>query len=161
MSLPAYLFLYDESGVLINGSCSASGREGAIEVMSTQHTMNLSADAHSGMLTGSRMHHPVIINKEIDCASPYLADLLCTGNKISKAILRFYTIIDAGIEVELYTITLEKVIISSISLHHSYIPGSTSQNMMETVSLRYGGITWNYLRGNIIKNDFWGKENRK
>ncbi|PLR35690.1 Hcp family type VI secretion system effector [Chimaeribacter arupi] len=161
MSLPAYLFLYDENGVLIKGSCSASGREGAIEVMSTQHNMNLSVDAHSGMLTGRRMHQPVIINKEIDCTSPYLADLLCTETKASKAILRFYSIIEAGIEVEFYNITLEKVIISSISVNHAYIPGSTSPNMMETVSLRYGGISWNYLRGNIIKNDFWGKENQK
>jgi len=158
MSLPAYLFLFNDDGVQIKGSCVALGREGAIEVMSTQHGINLSVDAHSGSLTGSRMHQPVIINKEVDKSSPYLFDLVCTGKKLSKAILRFYTIVDAGVENEVYNLTLEKAIVSSVNFNHSYIPGSNPPNMMEVISLRYGGIRWNYLNGNIKTSDFWGKE---
>jgi len=136
----------------------ALGREGAIEVMNTQHSINLSTDAHSGMLTGSRMHAPVVINKEVDKSSPYLFDWVCTGKKLSKATLRFYIINEAGIENEFYNITLEKVIISSVNFNHSYIPGISKPNMREVVSLRYGQISWNYLMGNISTKDFWGKE---
>ena len=34
--------------------------------MNTQHGIFLSVDSHTGSLTGSRMHEPVIINKEVD-----------------------------------------------------------------------------------------------
>ncbi|HGP2806982.1 TPA: hypothetical protein ACLGPB_004148 [Salmonella enterica] len=33
MSLPAYMYIYDENGQQIKGSCMALGREGAIEIM--------------------------------------------------------------------------------------------------------------------------------
>lgn len=161
MSLPAYLFLYDDNGVQIKGSCSALSREGAIEVMATQHAINIPVDPHSGSLVGGRMHSPVVINKDVDKSSPYLFDFLCMGTRLQKAILRFYAINDAGVEYEVYNLTLEKVVISSINFNHSYRPGSTSQNMMEVVNLRYGGIKWSYLKGNIITEDFWGKESQK
>lgn len=37
MSLPAYLFLYDENGMQIPGVCMALGREGAIEIMNSSY----------------------------------------------------------------------------------------------------------------------------
>lgn len=37
MSLPAYLKLYDENGMLMNDSGLSLGREGAIEVMSSNY----------------------------------------------------------------------------------------------------------------------------
>lgn len=39
MSLPAYMYLYDENGLLIKGSCIAQGREGAIEIMNSSYGM--------------------------------------------------------------------------------------------------------------------------
>lgn len=90
MSLPAYLFLYNENGVQIKGSCMTSGREGAIEVMNTQHGICLPVDPHTGSLTGNRMHEPVIINKEVNKSSPYLFDFVCTGKRLKTAIIRFY-----------------------------------------------------------------------
>lgn len=40
MSLPAYLFLYDEYGMQVNGGCQAPGREGAIEVMNSSYGLS-------------------------------------------------------------------------------------------------------------------------
>ena len=39
MSLPAYMYIYDENGQQIKGSCMALGREGAIEVMNSGYSM--------------------------------------------------------------------------------------------------------------------------
>lgn len=39
MSLPAYLFLYDENGMQIIGDCLALGREGAIEIMNSSYVV--------------------------------------------------------------------------------------------------------------------------
>ncbi len=157
MSLPAYLFLYDENGVQIKGSCSASGREGAIEVMNTQHGITLPTDPHTGSMTGTRMHEPVIMSKEVDKSSPYLFDSVCSCKRLKNAIIRFYAINNAGMEAEVYNIKLESVVVSSIVFNHSYIPGSTNPNMNEVIKLRYRGIEWNYLPGNIKADDYWDK----
>ncbi|ENQ3036369.1 type VI secretion system tube protein Hcp [Salmonella enterica subsp. enterica serovar Newport] len=161
MSLPAYLFLYDENGVQIKGSCTALGREGAIEVMNTQHGITLPTDPHTGSMTGTRQHEPVIMSKEVDKSSPYLFDFVCSCKRLKTAIIRFYAINDAGVEFEIYNITLDSVVISSVVFNHAYIPGSTTPNMTEVVKLRYRGIAWNYLLGNIKKEDYWGKELEK
>lgn len=161
MSLPAYLFLYDENGVHLKGGCMTLGREGAIEIMNTQHGISLSVDPHSGSLTGSRLHEPMIINKEVDKSSPYLFDFVCSGKRLKTAILRFYAINESGVENEIYNLTMDSVIVSSVVFTHSYIPGAITPNMMEVVKLRYRGIAWNYLAGNILTNDFWGKGSQK
>lgn len=44
MSLPAYLFLYDENGMQIPGDCMALGREGAIEIMNSSYGVRQPVD---------------------------------------------------------------------------------------------------------------------
>lgn len=158
MSLPAYLFLYDENDIQVKGSCIALGREGAIEVMNTQHGVTLPTDPHTGSMTGTRMHDPVIISKEVDKSSPYLFDFICSSKRLKTAIIRFYAINNSGVELEVYNIRLDSVVVSSVVFNHSYIPGSINPNMTEVVNLRYRGIEWNYLPGNIKADDFWNKE---
>lgn len=70
MSLPAYLFLYDENGMQVTGDCMAPGREGAIEVMNSSYGIRTGADSHTGNLTGTRQHDPVILHKQLDKVSP-------------------------------------------------------------------------------------------
>lgn len=50
MSLPAYLFLYDENGMLLNGGGLSLGREGAIEVMSSSYGVSQPVDANTGRM---------------------------------------------------------------------------------------------------------------
>ncbi len=63
MSLPAYLFLYDENGMQVVGNYMALGREGAIEVMHSSYGVRQPVDRVTGSMTGSRQHDPVIIHK--------------------------------------------------------------------------------------------------
>ena len=104
MSLPAYLFLYDENGVQIKGDCVLPGREGAIEVMSSRYAISQSVDAHTGSITGSRMHQPFVIHKQIDKTSPFLAIAVCESRRLQKAEVRYYTTNDAGIETASYRV---------------------------------------------------------
>ena len=50
MSLPAYLFLYDENGMQLKGECLALGREGAVEVMSSSYGISQPVDPHTGRM---------------------------------------------------------------------------------------------------------------
>ncbi|TLU69469.1 type VI secretion system tube protein Hcp [Enterobacter sp. MF024] len=157
MSLPAYLFLYDENGMLLNGGSLALGREGAIEVMSSSYGVSQPVDTHTGRMTGTRQHAPYIIHKQVNKLSPYLAICICVGRRLQKAEIKYYEINAAGIEREIYRVTLEGVVIMSVNANHTYIPGTNSHNMIETVSLCYNSIEWYYLDGVIKYADAWTK----
>lgn len=159
MSLPAYLFLYDENGIHIKGDCMAPGREGAIEIMNSNYSVTQTVDSHTGNMTGTRQHRPVTLHKQLDKVSPYLAVSVCESKRLQKAIIKYYEITEAGMETEIYNITLDSVVISSVSFTHVYYPGSTVPNMHEVVGLRFRGIQWNYVRSNISYNDSWIKPN--
>ncbi|HGL6261597.1 TPA: type VI secretion system tube protein Hcp, partial [Enterobacter roggenkampii] len=93
--------------------------------------------------------------------SPYLAVVACEGRRLQKAIIKYYEIIEAGAEREIYTITLDSVVISSLDFTHVYYPGSSAPNMHEVVGLRFRGILWNYVKSNIIYDDAWMKPAQK
>ncbi|EJP4075167.1 type VI secretion system tube protein Hcp, partial [Escherichia coli] len=149
MSLPAYLFLYDENGMQIPGECMALGREGAIEIMNSSYGVRQRVDSCTGSMTGARQHDPVTIHKQLDKVSPYLAVAVCEGRRLQKAVIKYYEIVEAGIETEIYNITLDSVAIASVDFSHVYYPGSSTPNMHEVVGLGFRGIEWNYVRGNI------------
>ncbi|POT55271.1 type VI secretion system tube protein Hcp [Citrobacter amalonaticus] len=161
MSLPAYLFLYDENGMQVPGESLALGRLGAIEVMNSSYGVRQPVDGCTGSMTGARVHDPVIIHKQIDKLSPYLAVAVCESKRLQKAIIKYYETKSAGIEEEVYSITLEGVVISSVDFTHVYYPGSTTPNMNEVVGLRFRSIEWKYVRGNISYDDAWMKPAKK
>ncbi len=71
MSNPAYLWLTDENGSPMIGSSLVTGRIGAIEIKSLTHNVNIPADSNTGRLTGTRVHTPVIFQKEFDRVTPF------------------------------------------------------------------------------------------
>lgn len=101
------------------------------------------------------------VHKQLDKVSPDLAVAVCEGKRLQKAVIKYYETIEAGIEVEIYNITLEDVVISSVDFTHVNYPGSSSPNMHEVVGLRFRDIEWNYVRGNIKYNDAWMKPAKK
>jgi type VI secretion system secreted protein Hcp len=105
MSLPAYLFLYDENGMLIQGNCMIPGREGAIEIMNSSYG-EATVDSHTGNMTGTRQHGPVTLHKQVDKVSPILQLPFARVN-VCKAIIKYYEIVEEGLETEVYNITLD------------------------------------------------------
>lgn len=51
MSLPAYMFFYDENGNPVKGNSKVSGREGAIEVLNSNYHINQVCSPHTGSPT--------------------------------------------------------------------------------------------------------------
>lgn len=84
MSLPAYLFLFDENGMQVQGDCMMPGREGAIEIMNSSYGIKQAVDSHTGNMTGTRQHSPVTVHKQLDKVSPYLAVAACEGRRLQK-----------------------------------------------------------------------------
>jgi len=72
MSLPAYLFLYDENGVLLPGACNVAGRIGSTEISSSQFKVFQAMDGCTGRFGGARQFEPFTFRKEIDKLTPLL-----------------------------------------------------------------------------------------
>ncbi|MCE6965527.1 type VI secretion system tube protein Hcp [Enterobacter sp. MW07] len=160
MSLPAYMFLYDENGNPIKGSSNVAGREGAIEILNSNYHINQVCCSNTGKLMGAREHGAFNIHKQIDKTSPYFAYALCQSKRLKKAVIHYYDVNEAGFEYEVYRITLDSIVIISVDAAHTWVPGSRGHNMLESISIRYHGIEWFYLDGNIKYEDSWNQMSR-
>lgn len=157
MSLPAYMYIYDENGQQIKGSCVALGREGAIEVMNSGYSMYQVTCSSTGKLTGARQHNGFTLHKDIDKTSPFFAVALCQSRRLQKAVIHYYDVNDAGIEYEIYRVTLTSIVIMNLDVVHAYMPGSHTPGMIENITISYAGIEWFYIEGNIKYDDDWSR----
>lgn len=155
MSHPAYLWLTDENGSPMTGASLVKGREGAIELKSLTHNVNIPADGNTGKLTGTRVHLPIMFQKEFDRVTPLLFRALSTGRTLQGATIKMYHINEAGLEQEYFNIILEGVKITSIT--PDLFSGSNTGTHLETILLRYEKITWKHCAGNIIYTDSWNE----
>lgn len=155
MSNPAYLFISDENGAPMIGPSLVFGREGAIELKSFTHNVNIPVDGNTGKLTGTRIHMPIMFQKEFDRVTPLLFRALSTGRTLQSAIIKMYEINEAGLEQEYFNIILEGVKITSIT--PDMYPGAGTGKHLETVLVRYEKITWKHCAGNIIYSDAWNE----
>lgn len=157
MAIPAYLWLYDQSGALINGGSLVIGREGAIEVQSFTHGLSVPFDGNTGRLTSTRVHQSMGIVKEFDKSTPYIYRGVATSEKLQKAIIKWYRINDSGMEEEFLHIVMESVRLLNINphMHNFKDPSGHASAPTESIGLGYEKITWLYLDGNISFTDTW------
>ena len=157
MAVPVHLWLKDDGGAAIKGSCDVRDREGSIELRSIHHNLSIPTDMNTGKLTGTRQHAPFQFEKEIDSSSPYIYKAVATGQTLKSAEIRWYCINDAGQEVEYFNILLEGVRVISVTPTMHDTRTSTGTGHMESVALRYEKITWKYVDGNIQYTDAWNE----
>jgi type VI secretion system secreted protein Hcp len=159
MAIPAYLWLTDDQGNKIDGSVKVSGREGSIELIEYSHMIYIPTDNDTGELTGTRKHSAVAFAKAFDASSPYLFKACCNGQKLQKAIIRWYNVNDSGQEVEYYQHFLEAVKINSFSPAMGNVknPGMEKIPHIEHVAMRYEKITHTFLDGNVSHSDSWNE----
>ncbi|MGK3140918.1 Hcp family type VI secretion system effector [Pantoea sp. C2G6] len=155
MSTPAHLWLEDENGSPIVGSCQMPLRLNSIELKSFSHHITIPVDTSRGKLTGSRIHSPITIVKEFDQTTPLLYRGVCEGRTFRKGTIKMYRIVESGIEQEYFNIMLDHIKITTISPYLA--PNGLSSTHLETIELRYAAITWKYTDGNIIYRDVWNE----
>ena len=109
MAIPAYMWLKEDGGNLIRGSVDVQDRESSVEVLSFSHGLLVPTDSNTGKITGTRLHAPLMIEKEFDSSSPYLYKAVATGQTLKSVEIKWYRINDAGQEVEYFNMLLENV----------------------------------------------------
>ena len=157
MALNSYLRLTGETQGEIKGGCDIATHEDSLEVIGWSHEVISPRDAASGLPTGKRQHKPYVVTKEIDKASPLLANVIVGNENITDWKLELWRTNSAGAEEHYYTIELVNANIAGIrseSLNNKY-PDNMAHMAREHASFTYQKITWTYEDGGITGYDDW------
>ncbi|WP_439412996.1 Hcp family type VI secretion system effector [Enterobacter ludwigii] len=159
MAVPVYLWLKDNNDKLIEGSVDTLSREKSIEVQAFDHEVYIPTDDNTGRLTGTRIHRPVKITKEIDKSSAYLYRAVSTGQTLNSAEFNWFRINSNGEEEVYFNVTLENVRVVGVKpvMHDIKDPTKEKHNHLEEVSLRYEKIIWHNVDGNAFHEDAWNE----
>ena len=142
----------------IPGGSEKDGREGSSDVFEIEHQVHQRTDAATGMSSGSRVHAPMRVTKQIDKASPRLFEALCRNENLEEVKLDFYRIDpESRSEVKYYTITMTNCRVSHFRPYMpvSFLPANESFRHMEQVSFIYEQIELQWLPDNIVAIDMW------
>jgi type VI secretion system secreted protein Hcp len=159
MAIPAYAWFKDDGGADIKGSVDIEGRQGSVEIVEFDHQVRIPTDANTGKLTGTRVHEPMTLVKQVDSSSPYLYKAVTSGQTLQSVEIKWYMINPAGQEVEYFNHKLDKVKVISVKpvMHNIKEPSKEKYNHLEEVEMRYEKVTWTYKDGNIIHADSWNE----
>ena len=157
MAIPGYMWLQDDKANVINGTVKVAGRVGSAEVLAFRHNIYIPADSDTGVLMGTRKHDPFIVTKVFCSASPILYKACCSGQSLSKVIVKWYRISNAGHEEEYFRHTLAKAKIVAVRPIVDNVKDKSKQlyGHLEEIHFRYEKIQWTYLDGNISTEDQW------
>ncbi len=157
MALNALLKLKGQIQGDIKGSVTQKGREGKIMVIAFDHEIQSPRDAGSVQATGKRMHHPFIITKEIDKATPLLHNALTNNETMTKWELQCFVIKATGQEINSFTIKLTNAKITGIHniMLNNKVPENIKMPILEEVSFNYEKIEWTWVDGGIAATDDW------
>ena len=128
-------------GPNVKGESNLRGFEGKMELLSFSHgvAMQITGDiSNSERTSGKPSHQDMTVTKYLDRASPVLNQNCCEGKTFPKADVIIGRN-DSGSLAELMRYTMKDVVISSVS-----VGGGGGDKPVETVTLNYGEIKWNY-----------------
>ncbi len=157
MAQSAFLSVSGQKQGKIRGPVTLHGRKDMIRVHEGYHEIMSPRDIVSGLPTGQRIHKPLTVFKEVDCASPLLMTTLVTNENLTEVVLQFWQQDRLGREVPYYTIRLTNANISDIRLIMSFdtVPSVAPHPAQEEVTFTYEKISWTWEAGGITAMDDW------
>ena len=154
-----YLKLKGKTQGDIQGKSTQTGfdRENSIECTAFRINIGKPHDRSTGFPTGRRYYEPITFVKDIDKATPRIAQALITNEEIEEAEFRFFDSIN-GAETLVYTI---KTLKGTITSQRQFVsdtndPALAVRPPEEEVGLVFQSITGTWADGNIAFNDTWG-----
>jgi type VI secretion system secreted protein Hcp len=127
---------------VVKGTSTMDTYADQIELLSFSHgvAMQITGDISNNERTsGKPNHQDFTITKYLDQASPLLNEACCKGDSFKSAEIVVGRN-DKGKVIQLIKYTLKNVVLSSIS-----IGGGGGDKPVETVTMNYNHITWDFL----------------
>jgi type VI secretion system secreted protein Hcp len=125
----------------IDGTSTMEGYAKQIELLSFSHgvAMQITGDiSNTERTSGKPNHQDFTITKYLDQASPKLNEACCKGDNFTSVEV-VVARNDKGAVLPLIKYTLKNVVLSSVS-----IGGGGGDKPVETVTLNYNHITWDF-----------------
>ncbi|MDX9663571.1 Hcp family type VI secretion system effector [Pseudomonas sp. P5_152] len=158
MANHGYMTITGKAQGLISAGCSTqdsignkcqSGHTDEIMVLSYTHNMvnigNINKPTHS----------PIIITKNVDKASPLLAQALSTREEINCTI-SFYRVSPFGMQEKFYSVSINGGIIADLTLEMPHSILQSDAETQEHVAIRYRDITWTHHAAGTSGYSTWG-----
>lgn len=166
MATPAYMIIKGiRQGLITAGAFTADsvgnfyqeGREDQIMVQRFQHQVTIPRDPQSGQPTGQRVHHPLVITKVFDKATPLLQAALTSGELLEEIVIHWFRTSAAGTQEHYFTTTLFDAIIVEIKdyMFNCQDPANAHFTHLEDVHFSYRKITWNHEVCGTMGSDDW------
>jgi type VI secretion system secreted protein Hcp len=159
MAMPIHMKLKGKTQGEIQGSCEMQGdkRNGSIFVYSLQHNITIphhtgGVDGEASVAIGKRIHEPLVVEKQVDKATPKLYLALCTGEHFESVDIYWYRINKQGKEENYFTTKLEDAILIDMSPSFSSVGDGAH---VEQLSFAYKRITWTWEIDGITATDDW------
>jgi type VI secretion system Hcp family effector len=122
-----------------------------IHCLAFMDKVSLAYQQGPGVADSGAIYTPIVITKEIDKASPLLAQALCDQIDVDKGIFHFF---EPGSDAKkrlCFKITIERGKVAEISRSMN-----KDSLMTETVSFVFGKITWEHVLGKTAHSDDFG-----
>ncbi|OZY60859.1 Hcp1 family type VI secretion system effector [Pseudomonas lundensis] len=158
MANHGYMTITGKAQGLISAGCSTqdsignkcqSGHTDEIMVLSYTHNMvnigNINKPTHS----------PIIITKNVDKASPLLAQALSTREEINCTI-SFYRVSSFGMQEKFYSVSINGGVIADLTLEMPHAILQSDAETQEHISIRYRDITWTHHAAGTSGYSTWG-----
>jgi len=154
-----YLKLTGNKQGEIKGSSTNADFERLNSIECTAFTLKVVSprDKATGLASGRRYYEPILFVKNIDQATPAIANALVGNEVITSAEFRFFGV-DAGVEALVYTVKAENGRISSQRqfVSDTLDPALGSRSPQEEVGLVFTKITWSWASPAVSGQDIWG-----
>lgn len=158
MANHGYMTIIGKAQGLISAGCSTQESIGnkcqlghADEIMVLSYTHNM---ANIGNINKST-HGPICISKNVDKASPLLAQAHSAREEISCTI-NFYRVSSFGMQEKFYSVSINGGVIAELTLE---MPNAILQNdaePQEHLAIRYRDITWVHHVAGTSGYSTWG-----
>ncbi len=129
----------------VPGTSMVSGFAAQIELMSYSHgvAMQVTGDvSNTERTSGKPRHQDFHVTKYMDKSSPLLNQKLCQGQDLGDVTITIGRNDDGNV-IPLMVYTLSKAVLSSVS-----VGGGGGDKPVESVSLNYASIKWDYTAQN-------------
>ncbi|MCF4996335.1 type VI secretion system tube protein Hcp [Pseudomonas syringae] len=158
MANHGYMTINGKTQGLISGGCSTQnsignkcqvGHVDEIMILSYSHNM-----VNAGNIN-KPTHSPIVITKNVDKASPLLAQALSTREELNCTI-SFYRVSSVGMQEKFYSITISGGIVADLTLEMPHAILQNDAEPQEHMAIRYREITWTHHAAGTSGYSMWG-----
>jgi len=155
-----YMVADGEFQGLIQGSVQIPGHEGEMQVTRIDHLIDTEFDPLTGLPTGRRLHHPFVIRKPVDRATPRLLLAYASTERLVDVWIKFFRLDYVGMEEQYFTVHLINALVVS---HEQAVPEEVdpqtgAQSHWEEIACTYQRIGWMWEPEGIYMEDGWQGE---